>query len=173
MKKLLFGSAILIATSCTAQLSQSDKSQPPPDYNTAEPDLSTPEGTAYAMMMAMYRGDSELVDRVFHPDGDLHRVRSDGSVQFAERARWQEWVGTLETGYANEEIFNIEVEEFGNLATVWAPFAIWIDGEISGCGVNQLSMAKTDGEWKIISGMDVQAPKDSCESFKADYQLTR
>ena len=33
-----------------------------PDYDKAPMDLSTPQGTAYAMMMAMYRGDAQMVD---------------------------------------------------------------------------------------------------------------
>jgi len=140
-----------------------------PDYATAEPDLSTPEGTAYAMMMAMYHGDAALVNRVFHEDGDLTRIRADGTVKYGGRKGWQEWVATLEKGQANEELFAIKTEQFGNLATVWAPFVIAFDGKIVGCGVNQLSMAKTDGEWRIVSGMDVQAPKDDCETFKKTY----
>ena len=170
MNKLLFGFAILIAASCTEQVAQTEKQSLPPNYDTAEPDLSTPEGTAYAMMMAMYRGNTDLIDRVFHPEGDLHRVRSDGSVQIGGRARWQEWVGTLETGYANEELFSIEVEEYGDLATVWAPFVISVDDKIVGCGVNQLSMAKSNNEWRIVSGMDIQAPKEDCAEFKQTYK---
>ncbi len=161
--------ASLLTAACAVPPPQPDNVKKAPDYATAEPDLSTPEGTAYAMMMAMYRGDTELVDRVFHPDGDLHRVKADGTVQFGGRKGWRDWVGTLEMGYANEELFDIKVEQYGNLATVWAPFVIAVDGKTVGCGVNQLSMAKSDGEWRIVAGMDVQAPKETCDSFKADY----
>ena len=162
--------ALFLLSACAVPPPQPDTMQQAPDYATAEPDLSTPKGTAYAMMMAMYRGDAQLVDRVFHPDGDLHRVKADGSIQFGGRTRWQEWVGTLETGYANEELFSIDVEEFGNLATVWAPFVISVDGKIVGCGVNQLSMAKSNNEWRIVSGMDIQAPKEDCAEFKQTYK---
>ncbi len=155
-------------TACTKPASEPAFTSP--DYATAKPDLSTPSGTAYAMMMAMYRGDADLVDQVFHPEGDLYRVKEDGSIQFGGRARWQAWVGTLEPGYANEELFDIKVEEFGNLATVWAPFVIAVEGKIVGCGVNQLSMAKSNGVWRIVSGMDVQAPKEECPEFKTRYQ---
>jgi len=83
--------------------------------------------------------------------------------------RWRDWVGTLEVGRANEELFALEVEQYGKLATVWAPFVIHFDGKLVGCGVNQLSMAQVDGNWRVVSGMDTPAPKDSCETFREAY----
>ncbi len=139
------------------------------DYANASIDLTTPQGTAYAMMMAMYRGDADLVDIVFHEHGRLSRIKADGSVEPDGLKRWKDWVGTLETGQAHEELFGLRTEEYGKLATVWAPFLISFDGKIVGCGVNQFSMAKDGESWRIISGMDTPAPKGSCDSFKADY----
>jgi len=164
IRNLVLLAGILTACSSPAPVSTA------PNYDTSEPDLSTPEGTAYAMMIAMYRGDADLVDQVFHPDGSLTRIGADGSVKLGGREGWQKWVGTLKAGQANEELFSIKVEEFGNLATVWAPFVIAFDGKIVGCGVNQLSMAKSDDIWRIVSGMDVQAPKEDCADFKASYK---
>lgn len=142
----------------------------PPDYASAPLDLSTPENTAYSMMIAMYRGDVEMVDAVFAEDGKLLRLRPDGSITQDGLPRWRDWVGTLEIGYAHEELFKIKVESFGKLATVWAPFVIDVDGKRVGCGVNQFTMAEIEGDWRIVSGMDVQAPKDSCETFKVNYK---
>jgi len=154
---------------CSAPTLSKQTELKPPDYATTNIDMTTPEGTAYAMMMAMYRGDADLVNRVFLDDGDLTRVRADGTVKYGGRKGWQDWVGTLKTGQANEELFALKVEQFGNLATVWAPFVISFDHKIVGCGVNQLSMAKSNGEWRVAAGMDVQAPKDDCPDFKANY----
>jgi len=121
------------------------------------------------MMVAMYRGDVAMIDRVFQDGGDLKRVKADGTTEYGGRERWQDWVGTLNTGQAHEELFGIEVKQYGNLASVWAPFVIRFEGKIVGCGVNQLSMAQTDGDWRIVSGMDVQAPKEDCADFKDRY----
>lgn len=140
-----------------------------PDYNGAQADLSMPQGTAFTMMLAMYRGDADLVDQVFLPDATLRRVRKDGSVTGDARERWSEWVGTLEPGQAHERLFHVEVKQFDNLASVWAPFTIAVDGVLQGCGVNHMSMSQTDGEWRIVSVMDVQHDGD-CESFEAQYQ---
>lgn len=140
-----------------------------PDYTNAPKDLSTPQSTAYSMMIAMYHGDADMVDTIFHETGRLIRVKADGSVEPDGLKRWRDWVGTLETGQAYEDIFGLEVQEFGNLATVWAPFVIRFDGKLVGCGVNQLSMVKQNNEWRISFGIDTPAPKESCETFKGDY----
>ncbi len=157
----------LLACSATTESKKTELISP--DYATADIDMTTPEGTAYAMMIAMYRGDTELVDRVFLENGDLTRVKADGTVKYGGRKGWQDWVGALKVGQANEELFAIRTEQFGNLATVWAPFVISFNDKIVGCGVNQLSMAKSDGEWRIISGVDVQAPRDECSAFQKSY----
>jgi len=159
-----------LLSACADTTPQKTEQISAPDYASSPLDLSTPQGTAYAMMIAMYRGDADMVDKVFQDDGDLNRVGPDGIVEFGGRKGWQDWVGTLDVGQAHEELFGIEVQQFGNLATVWAPFVISFDGKIVGCGVNQLSMAQTNGEWRIVSGMDVQAPRDECADFKIKYQ---
>jgi len=146
-----------------------DQQYPEPDYDTAPIDLSTPQGTAYSMMIAMYRGEAQMVDQVFADSGRLSRVKADGSVEADGLKRWRDWVGTLEVGQAHEEIFALNVEQFEKLATVWAPFVIRFDGKIVGCGVNQLSMALIEEEWRVVSGMDTPAPKESCETFKETY----
>lgn len=130
-------------TACAAnERRASIPTYPAPDYASAPMDLSTPQGTAYSMMMAMYSGNAQMVDKIFVEGGRLSRVKADGSVEPDGLKRWRDWVGTLEVGQANEEIFNLEVQEFGKLAAVWAPFVIRFDGKVVGCGVNQLSMLK-------------------------------
>jgi len=142
---------------------------PSPDYATASINLSTPQGTTYAMMIAMYRGDAQIIDQVFIEGAALRRVKADGTVEPDGLKRWRDWVGTLAVGQAHEEIFGLKVEQFENLATVWAPFVISFDGEIAGCGVNQLSMARHNDQWRIVSGIDTAAPKESCAGFKDTY----
>lgn len=143
-----------------------------PDYATAPLNLSSPENTAHSMMMAMYRGDADMVDAVFADGGTLRRVRPDGSVTDDGLPRWQEWVGTLKVGQAHEEIFALKVQQSENLATVWAPFVIDVDGKRVGCGVNHLAMVRDGENWRVAVGMDVQAPIERCETYKATVIAT-
>lgn len=153
-------------SACNAPASES-VTQPAPDYATAALDLSTPENTAHSMMMAMYRGDADMVDAVFVDGGMLRRVTVDGTVTKNALPRWRNWVGTLDVGQAHEEIFALKVQQFGNLATVWAPFVIDVDGKRVGCGVNHLAMVRDGEQWRVTIGMDVQAPIEDCENYKA------
>lgn len=165
MKLVVSSAAALILTSLTS-LAFADGD----DAQMLTPiDLSTPEMTAYSMMRAMYQGDADLVDQVFTSDAQLRRVTSEGELRPDGLQRWRDWVGTLEVGDAHEELFGVTSETFGNLATVWAPFTITFKGEMVGCGINQLTLAKIDENWRVVFGMDTQAPKDSCDTFKADY----
>jgi len=170
-KTLLFGIAAALISSCSVPVSKTAMTPvPSPNYATAPLNLSTPENTAYSVMIAMYRGDANMVDQIFAPGGDLRRVSDTGEIDPNGLPRWRDWIATLEIGYAHEELFDISVERYGTLATVWAPFVIRVDGKLVGCGVNQFTMANIENQWRIVSGIDVQAPKDECESFKEDYQ---
>lgn len=156
--------AVIWLSACSAS---TPKISPALDYATAPLDLSTPENTAHSMMMAMYRGDAAMVDAVFAEGGTLRRVKSDGTVTKDALPRWRNWVSTLEVGQAHEEIFALKIQQFDTLATVWAPFIIHVDGALVGCGVNHLAMTRDGENWRVTVGMDVQAPKESCENYKA------
>lgn len=132
-------------------------------------DLSTPEAAAYSMMRAMFQGDADMVDQIFIEGAQLRRVTTDGQLRSDGLQRWRDWVGTLEPGDAHEELFAVTSERQGPLATVWAPFMITYQGELVGCGVNQLTLAKTDDAWRVVFGMDTSEPEGTCEGFKARY----
>lgn len=162
--------ACFMGVSLTACAETASDSLPPPNYATAPLNLSTPENTAYSMMMAMYRGDTDMIDQIFIEGAALRRLSADGDIRPDGLAPWRDWVATLEVGQANETLFQIEVEQFNNLATVWAPFVIDVEGKRVGCGVNQFTMAQLEGDWRIVAGIDVQAPKSECETFKETYK---
>lgn len=132
-------------------------------------DLSTPEATAFSMMRAMYQGDAGMVDQVFADGATLRRVTTEGDLRPDGLERWRDWVGALETGAAYEVLFGVETTLYGNLAAVWAPFTISLNGDLVGCGVNQLTMARQGESWRIVFGMDTNAQKETCDTFKQTY----
>lgn len=132
-------------------------------------DLSTPESAVYSLMRGMYQGNAGMIDQVMLEDGVFRRVLRNGRVSPDGLANWREWVGTLEVGTAHEDLFAVQSEQFGNMATVWAPFVIRVDGEIVNCGVNTMTLAQIEKEWKIVFGMDTPAPLETCDTFKAEY----
>lgn len=49
-----------------------------------------------------------------------------------------------------EEINDVEVRICGDLAVIWAPFAVVVDGAVQSRGVNIFRSIKLGGEWKIV-----------------------
>lgn len=131
-------------------------------------DLSTPEAAVYSMMRAMYQGDAEMVDQIFLESAILRRVTAEGEIRPDGLQRWRNWVDTLEIGAAHERLYDVRSEQYGKLATVWAPFTIEVNGELVGCGVNTMTLTEQDGAWRVIYGMDTNAPKETCETFEAE-----
>ncbi|MCR9270711.1 MAG: hypothetical protein NXH72_12040 [Hyphomonadaceae bacterium] len=132
-------------------------------------DLSTPEAAVYSMMRAMYQGDADMVDQVFHDTATLRRVTFDGELRPDGLQRWRDWVATLEVGAAHEELFAVTSTQYGKLATVWAPFVISVNGARVGCGVNTLTLTETETGWRVIYAMDTSEPAEMCGDFRARY----
>lgn len=166
----IFFALSLIPAGLSAPLAMSENAAPD---MLAPIDLSSPEATAFSMMRAMYQGDADMVDQVFAEGATLRRVTDTGDLRPDGLQRWRDWVGTLETGAAHEVLFGVESETFGRLATVWAPFTITVNGDLVGCGINQLTMAQQDGDWRIVFGMDTNAPTPSCGAFRETYLASR
>ena len=173
--------ASLLLTACAHSTPSNPTSTPaapaPFDYATATLDPSTPEATARSLMTAMYQADPNMADAVFVPDAELRRLSATGEIRSGALPAWRDWLATLTPGQAREDLFDIKVEQSRRLATVRAPFTIAIDGDLRGCGVNaftMVNMGEEDAlEWRIVTGMDVQA--EGCEGFREsfDYELER
>lgn len=55
----------------------------------------------------------------------------------------------------------------GDMAQVWGPYVFTVAGKLSHCGINSLSMVKTDEGWKVANtSFTVEAPA-SCTEIAA------
>ncbi|MGE0554116.1 MAG: hypothetical protein AB7R55_11870 [Gemmatimonadales bacterium] len=54
----------------------------------------------------------------------------------------------------DEKIRNPVVQQDGDLATVWTPYQVHIDGKLSHCGTDAIQLARLGGQWKILSVSD-------------------
>ena len=110
---------------------------------------------------AMRAGDDEALKSLLLPDTKLDRIAPDKPVSRGDADGWIEWVGTLNPGQADEQIFDVEIHVEGPLAVAWAPFTIAIDGELRSCGVNQFTLVKHTEGWKVAYLIDTHTP-DKC-----------
>jgi hypothetical protein len=117
----------------------------------------------------MREGNGEKMTALVVDDARLDRLKPDGSLQQGDFTRWIEWAGKQTAGDADEQIFGVRVLQGSpELATVWAPFVINYKGEQVGCGVNQFTLGKTSGGWKILYGIDMPH-KGDCDAYRASF----
>ncbi|MBT5072642.1 MAG: hypothetical protein HOJ34_00375 [Kordiimonadaceae bacterium] len=108
---------------------------------------------------AMRAGDDETLKTLILEDTKLDRIAPGQSVTRGVSADWIGWVGTLNPGQADEQIFDVEINVEGPLATAWAPFTIAIDGELKSCGINHFTLVKMNGDWKVAYLIDTHTPE--------------
>ncbi|MEM7662066.1 MAG: hypothetical protein AAF292_07435 [Pseudomonadota bacterium] len=136
--------------------------------NSAVAQSEAPEDTIAALFDAMRAGDGDAVRNRVRTGATLERATSEG-VRDLPFEDWASWIDTLESGQADEQIFEVEVRQFGNLASVWAPFVISLDDEIRGCGVNHFTLALEEDLWIVTHGSDTPYDGD-CETFQQVYK---
>lgn len=59
------------------------------------------------------------------------------------------------------------VLQHGNMAHVWAPYAFWIDGEKSHCGIDSLSLSRSEGVWRVTNMTYSVEPVERCAELRA------
>jgi hypothetical protein len=70
-------------------------------------------------------------------------------------------VSKLPKGYADERVTFDIIKIDGDLAFVWAPYELFINGNFKHCGVDAFVMLKLGNQWKINSLIDTRR-KQGC-----------
>ncbi|SDD92551.1 hypothetical protein [Kordiimonas lacus] len=114
----------------------------------------------------MRAGDGDAIRALVVPGAKLDRLKKDGTLHQGTFEKWAGWVDTLKPGQADEQVFGVRVlQASDDLATVWAPFQVLFDGELVGCGVNQITLAREATGWRILYGID-QPTSEDCLTFR-------
>ncbi|MBV7258070.1 hypothetical protein [Erythrobacter crassostreae] len=53
----------------------------------------------------------------------------------------------------------------GDMAQVWGPYSFEVDGKLTHCGVNSLSMVKTESGWKVANTSFTMVPPSDCYKY--------
>jgi hypothetical protein len=67
------------------------------------------------------------------------------------------------TGDLDERIHDVEVRIDDHLASVWAPYAFYANGQFSHCGVDAFQLARGAEGWRIVALADTRR-RDGCGS---------
>ena len=139
-------SILLAAQISSAQLPPAQPI-PPPDFETAN--VLAP---IQQLFIAFEAGDSAAMLRVVHPDG---RVTATGQRATSSGLRSQSWTEFAQrvtpASRFSETISNPAVEVDGEVAMVWAPFIVRIDGKVANCGYDLFDLVRDNGAWKIMN----------------------
>jgi hypothetical protein len=103
--------------------------------------------------------NADLLKSLFHPDaimtGTGMRDRS-YQVTMEPPDGWIESVSSYTGGEIDERIYDPKVEVSGPLASVWAEYDLYVNGEFRHCGVDAFHLALTDEGWKIVHIADTR-----------------
>lgn len=113
----------------------------------------------HTLFDAMRAGDAEVLGAVFHSDARLMTAlagrNGDPTVRTVPIQNFIESVAQS-TAKLDERLWDEEVRVNGNLATVWTPYALYVDGAFSHCGVDAFQLGKTPDGWKILQITDTR-----------------
>ena len=120
---------------------------PPPDFETANV-LAPIQG----LFAAFGAGDSVAMLRLVYPDG---RVTATGERASGSGLRQQSWAQFAERikpdARFRETISDPAIEIDSDVAMVWAPFVVRVDGKVSNCGYDHFDLVRENGAWKVMN----------------------
>ena len=154
---MMFGALLLLgAVPAGAQ-------EPPPHPEAQVMDLVN------QLFDAMRAADADAVRGLFHPD--LEKMASSGLqgdgvpvVRFGDLEGFATSVGGASPRDFDERLGNPQIRIDDNLATVFTPYAFYLKGQLSHCGVNVFLIARTGDEWRIIGLADTRRTQ-GCEEW--------
>jgi ketosteroid isomerase-like protein len=130
-----------------------------------------------AFFTALRSDDKTALARQMLPEGVIfvhNRMKPDAPrvdvVPVADHlARW-----ATQTRTVYEAMDMAEVLVTGDMAQVWGPYYFEVEGRLSHCGINSLSMVKTAEGWKVANtSFTMEAPERCAEIVRQVDAVSR
>ncbi len=114
-----------------------------------------PQAVVQQLFEAIAGQKIDTVRSLFAPNAVLLSVKDDGTPA---SMRYQDFADLLATSKNVwlERIWNPTVLVHGPIAVVWAEYDFHLNGKLSHCGVDSISLLKTSAGWKISSISDTR-----------------
>lgn len=106
-----------------------------------------------AMFDGMAKRDAAAMKAPLLPGGSMVLMRHGKPTQITFDA-FAEQVGKPGTTRVEERIHDPLIRIDNDLAVVWAPFEVLVDGKLDHCGTDLFDMVQQDGKWMIASVAD-------------------
>lgn len=118
-----------------------------------------PQEVVEQLFQAMKAGDADAMQALMHPDVRLVSTGvREGSpvVQVMGVERWLDGV-RASTRELDERIYDTVVHQEAGLASVWTRYDLYVDGEHSHCGVDDVLLVRTADGWRIVHLADTRS----------------
>lgn len=105
-----------------------------------------------ALFAALEAGDAAGVLRVVYPDGRVTAVGQLRSGSGLRQESWAQFAARMKPGQGfSETISDPAIEIDGDIAMVWAPFVVRVDGKVGNCGIDHFDLVRERGAWKVMN----------------------
>ena len=128
--------------------------QLPPAQPIAPPDFAVAGVLApiEQLFAAFAAGDSAAMLRQVHPAGRVTATGTRASSSGLRQESWTEFAQRVTPGGRfTETISDPAIEIDGDIAMVWAPFVVRVDGKVSNCGFDHFDLVRENGRWKVMN----------------------
>jgi hypothetical protein len=120
---------------------------PPPDFGS--PEVLRPIQQLFA---AFEVGDSAAMLRQVYPAGRVTTTGTRATSSGLRQMSWTEFAARIKPDARfTETISNPAIEIDGDVAMVWAPFVVRVDGKVSNCGFDHFDLVRENGVWKVMN----------------------
>lgn len=108
---------------------------------------------AQQIMDGINQKDGDLIRQVMMPEGILFSTTDRDGTNRAYFTSAEDFASqvTNSTDEYHERLFDATVLVQKGVALVWAPYDFHLNGEFTHCGVDTVSLVKTEEGWKAVS----------------------
>ncbi len=106
----------------------------------------------------MRNADPTSVRAVFAEDARFAVLDTRGGAATIRSQSVDGWIDAISTseGRWDEQIYDVEIEVDGPMASAWTPYTFYLDGEISHCGINSIELLFDSEGWKVTQLSDTR-----------------
>lgn len=112
---------------------------------------------------SLAKKDTTTLSRIMTENGQYYATGKNEDGNFIIRRSHKKYIEKLPKidGTIVERIWEPKIMVQDEIATLWAEYDLYLDGEFSHCGVDAFSLIKKDGQW-LIAGTVFSIKKENC-----------
>jgi hypothetical protein len=123
----------------------------------------------YELFDAMGEHDDVKILAQFTNQALLQRITNKGEVIDTDVKKFADSI-SKNTAKLDEHLLAVIINQQNELASVWTPFAFYLNDKLSHCGSNSFQLVQINGVWKIHYLIDITYTGD-CQAFVAKHKI--